>query len=150
MPRVWGVERAIQTCDGWSGSLYGLRPSKEGNNMSGKRLRALVGLSYPSEESLPMVKRAGGISKLSEEQLSKLKMIQRKPGDFCDDMPKSSIKALLKSGGVETVEVDNSTRKVTKKKAVAKTSRVCRGVTASGKKCSNFAVGNTHFCGSHG
>lgn len=68
-----------------------------------KQLRALVGLTYPSPESLEMVKRAGGISKLSDKQRSKLVLIERKPGQFCNDLPASSLEYQLKRGSVEIV-----------------------------------------------
>ena len=74
------------------------------------QLRALVGLTYPSPESLEMVKRAGGISKLSNRQKSKLVLIERKPGQFCNDLPTSSLKDQLKRGNVEIVGESKTTK----------------------------------------
>jgi|TARA_R110000824_G_scaffold1386_10_gene7085 hypothetical protein len=67
------------------------------------KFKALRSLTWPSPDSMAMVKRAGGISKLSEEQRQKLVMKSCKAGDFCDGVPESSIKWLLKQGKIESV-----------------------------------------------
>ena len=65
-----------------------------------KRLRAVVGLEYPDAKSQAVIEAAGGISKLTEAQRDKLKTKKVKPGGVCDDVPPSSLKALLKQGSV--------------------------------------------------
>ena len=127
--------------------------TSEGIAMS-NRLRALVGLTYPHPDSLDMVKQAGGISKLSEEQRKKLKMVDRKAGQFCDDMPKSSIKSQLKQKNVEIVEGKSSAPDSedgwTSPKPQRETSKPgrCKAITASGTRCKNKAISGD-FCGSH-
>ena len=68
-----------------------------------KRLRAVVGLEYPDAKGQAVIKNAGGISKLTAAQRSKLKTKKVKPGGFCDDVPPSSLKVLLKQGSVVRV-----------------------------------------------
>ncbi len=69
-----------------------------------KRLRALVGLSYPDAKSLPIVLGAGGMKKLSEEQRKRVKLRQVKPGGWCDDLPAISRAYRLGRGHVEEVD----------------------------------------------
>jgi hypothetical protein len=76
-----------------------------------KRLRAVVGLRYPDATSAPIVKRAGGISNLTPEQLEKYKQIRRKAGEFCDDVPANVRKHWLEKGVIEEVEVKAPVRK---------------------------------------
>lgn len=78
------------------------------------KLKALVSLTYPSPDTLAIVKKAGGMTKLTPEQRSKVKMINKKAGQFCDDIPETSLKWLLNQKLVE--QVDGS--KVVKKKTV--------------------------------
>tara|TARA_R110000824_G_scaffold8899_3_gene40388 strand:- start:4880 stop:5119 length:240 start_codon:yes stop_codon:yes gene_type:complete len=73
------------------------------------RLRAVVGVSYPDPTSLAIVEKAGGLSKLSDEQRAKVKMKDVKAGGFCDDMPAKSIKNFLKWGYIR--EVDSEPKK---------------------------------------
>lgn len=75
-----------------------------------KRLRALNGINYPADaESLDIMLRAGGFSKLTYEQREKMKktmrMTRREAGDWCDDMPKKARARYLSSGDVEEIEV---------------------------------------------
>ena len=74
-----------------------------------KRLRALNGIDYPDAESLDIMLRAGGSSKLTDEQREKLektmKMTRREVGEWCDDMPKKARARYLASGDVEEVDV---------------------------------------------
>ena len=70
-----------------------------------KRLRALHGLLYPDAKSLPIVLEAGGMSKLSEEQLEKVTLRRVKPGQWCDDLPEVSRAYRLERGHVEEVDV---------------------------------------------
>lgn len=68
-----------------------------------KRFKAVVGLEYPDEKSQAVIKSAGGMSKLTEAQRAKLKTKKVKAGGFCDDVPPSSLKVLLKQGSVVEV-----------------------------------------------
>lgn len=71
-----------------------------------RRLRALRGLVYPADaDSVALVKRAGGLSKMSPEQRKRIKLRQVPAGAFCDDAPKSSIGGLLRKHAVEWVDV---------------------------------------------
>jgi len=81
-----------------------------------KKYRALVDITWPDSDSLAIVKKAGGLSKLSPEQLAKVKMKTCKAGKTSDELIESSTKWLLKQGLIE--EVDG----VAKKKATHKTS----------------------------
>ena len=81
-----------------------------------KRLRAVVGLRYPDAKSAPIVKKAGGISKLTPEQLENYVQIRRKPGEFCDDVPKHMREHWLDKGAIEEVDVKPPAKKKTKKK----------------------------------
>ena len=119
-----------------------------------RRLKALVDLSYPHPDSLGMVKRAGGISKLSEEQFKKLKMIHRKSGQFCDDMPISSRKHQLKQNNVKIVgegksssDSDEGWTSPKLQKEPQKPGQ-CKAIAASGSRCKNKAT-TGDFCGSH-
>ena len=76
------------------------------------RLRAVVGVSYPDPASLAIVEKAGGLSKLSDEQRAKVKMKDVKAGGFCDDIPKKSVKSFLKWGYIR--EGDGDTKKAKK------------------------------------
>ena len=68
------------------------------------RLKAVVGVSYPDAASLKIVQKAGGLSKLSEEQRAKVKIKNVKAGGFCDDIPESSREGFLKLGYIKEVE----------------------------------------------
>ena len=68
------------------------------------RLKAIVGISYPDSASLKIVQKAGGLSKLSEQQRAKVKIKNVKPGGFCDDLPEASRKNFLKFKYVKEVE----------------------------------------------
>lgn len=76
------------------------------------RLRAVVGVSYPDPASLAIVEKAGGLSKLSDEQRAKVKIKDVRVGGFCDDMPKKSVKDFLKWGYIR--EVDSEPKKAKK------------------------------------
>jgi len=76
------------------------------------RLRAVVGVSYPDPSSLPIVEKAGGLSKLSDDERAKVKIKNVKPGGYCDDLPQKSIKNFIKWGYV--VEVDGEPKKAKK------------------------------------
>jgi|TARA_R110000824_G_scaffold77787_2_gene196626 hypothetical protein len=68
------------------------------------RLRAVVGISYPDPASLAIVEKAGGLSKLTDEQRVKVKIKDVKAGGFCDDMPKKSVKDFLKWGYIRQID----------------------------------------------
>ena len=80
------------------------------------RLRANVGISYPDPESLKIVEKAGGLSKLTDEQRAKVKIRDIKAGGFCDDMPQKSIKSFLKLGYIREVDLSGSPKSGKKKK----------------------------------
>ena len=67
------------------------------------KYRARVGLNYPTPASLKTVLAAGGVSKLSAEQRTKVTFKNVKAGALCDDIPEKSIKGLLAKGSIEKV-----------------------------------------------
>lgn len=72
-----------------------------------ERLRAVVGLHYPEPgKSLEIVRAAGGLSKLSEEERAKVKIKDVRAGAWCDDLPEESRASLIRKGRVEVVEVE--------------------------------------------
>ena len=73
------------------------------------RLRALVGLDYPTPQSLSIVNEAGGLSKLTPEQRKKVKTKRVEAGGWCDDIPASALPYLLQARQVEEVEVEGKT-----------------------------------------
>ena len=75
------------------------------------RLKAIVGISYPDSASLKIVQKAGGLSKLSDEQRAKVKIKNVKAGGFCDDIPEDSRKNFLKLGYIREVESKTSASK---------------------------------------
>ena len=76
------------------------------------RLRALVGLNYPTPQSLAIVNQAGGLSKLTTEQRTKVKNKRVEAGGWCDDVPASALPYLLQARQVEEVEVEEKTIQV--------------------------------------
>ena len=70
-----------------------------------KRLRALNGMTYPIGSSLELVRKAGGISKLTDDQRASLKVRRVQSGEWCDDLPAESVDGLVASRDVEVVEV---------------------------------------------
>ena len=81
-----------------------------------KRLRALNGINYPDAESHEINLRAGGASKLTDEQRAKMKktMTRREAGEWCDDMPENMRARYLTSGDVEEVDVAPKPKRGTK------------------------------------
>ena len=71
--------------------------------MSTARYRATVELTYPSPGSLKAVLAAGGLSKLTPEQLKTITMKHVKAGALADGIPETSIKWLLKDGMITKV-----------------------------------------------
>lgn len=69
-----------------------------------RRLKAVVGLTYPKSEHLKKVREAGGISKLSKEELAKIKFKRVESGGWCDDLPIESREHYISSGKVKIVE----------------------------------------------
>ena len=71
------------------------------------RLRATTrGFSYPADdESLRLVREAGGMSKLSPEARAKVRTKHVPPGGWCDDMPAESVPLRVARGEVEHVPV---------------------------------------------
>ncbi len=70
-----------------------------------ERLKAIRGFSYPDPSSIAAVRDAGGLSKMSPEEGSKVKMKYVAPGDYCDDMPKESQGHYIATGGIVVEEV---------------------------------------------
>jgi hypothetical protein len=68
------------------------------------RLRAIVGISYPDSSSLKIVQKAGGLSKLTDEQQAKVTIKNVNPGGYCDDIPEASRKNFLKFGYIKEVD----------------------------------------------
>jgi len=64
------------------------------------KYEALVGLEYPDKRSQETIKKAGGVPKMTAEQRAKLKTKTVKAGSFCDDVPESAVKLLLKQGSI--------------------------------------------------
>ncbi len=90
------------------------------------RLRTITGHSYPVGESRSLVKKAGGIRKLTEQQRASLKIKQVVPGGWIDDMPYEPRKAFLARGTIEEIEVDANGNELTakpRKKAAGKRRR---------------------------
>ena len=79
--------------------------------MSTERYRATVELTYPSVSSLKQVLAAGGLSKLTPEQLKTITMKQIKAGELADGLPETSVKWLLKDGKIEKAGATASKRK---------------------------------------
>ena len=77
------------------------------------RLRSVCGHSYPVGESLARVKEAGGLSKMTAEQVAALDIKRVAPGGWCDDMPEECRPAFLRRGKIEEVEVDVSVPPIT-------------------------------------
>ena len=69
-----------------------------------KRLKAKKGLTYPDAAGLKIVREAGGMSKLTDEQRKRVNLKHVKVGEFCDDLPEESREWLIESGKVEEIE----------------------------------------------
>lgn len=78
-----------------------------------KRLRAKVGITYPVGDSVEVIRKAGGIRKLSPEKRARLNFKRANPGDWCDDIPDAPRGAYLAAGKIEEVEV-RRTKKASK------------------------------------
>ena len=67
-----------------------------------------TGYVYPVGADAEKVAKAGGMTKLSpDEQREMAPRLKRVvPGDFCDDMPASTIPIYLERGWIEKVTVD--------------------------------------------
>lgn len=72
--------------------------------------------TYPADvASLRLVQKAGGVSKLSNEELSRIKFKTVKSGDDCSDMPLSSLQVYLSRGDIiETVSPEREPLKLVK------------------------------------
>lgn len=69
------------------------------------RLKAKKGLTYPEDDkSLRIVRDAGGISKLTEEQMVRVRLKDVVVGEWCDDLPSECREHLIKKGAVEVVQ----------------------------------------------
>lgn len=79
------------------------------------RLRAVKGLLYPDAKSLDTVLKAGGLSKLSDEQRESVVLKRVEAGAWCDDVPEESRAGLLKRGHIEVVETSPAKKKAATK-----------------------------------
>ncbi len=70
------------------------------------RLRSILGHEYPVGESLARVKRAGGLHRMSAEQIASLTIKRVPPGGWCDDIPEECRAVFLRRGKIEEVEVN--------------------------------------------
>ena len=59
------------------------------------------GLSWPIGTSLTKVKKAGGLSRMTDEERAALKFRTPTVGTVVDDLPESSAKWLLDQGHIE-------------------------------------------------
>jgi len=72
------------------------------------RLRAIRGLSYPEPgESLELVYKVGGRSKLTAEQRARVKIREIAPGEWCDDLPVKSRDHFITKGVIEIIQVED-------------------------------------------
>ena len=81
-----------------------------------KRWRATHDFDYPDKASMAMVRRCGR-SKLTPEQAGTMKLVQVKPGDFCDDLPPVVRRAVLRRDPPWIEEVEVAARPAAKAKA---------------------------------
>ena len=68
------------------------------------RFKANVDLRFPDAASMPLVTKAGGVTKLKPEDAAKVKWVKVKAGSISEAIPESSQKWLLKQGLIESVE----------------------------------------------
>jgi len=68
------------------------------------RYVALVPLTFPSADDLSMVIAAGGLSKLTKEELDQVTFEHVEVGEICSNVPFVSIPLLLASNKIEIVE----------------------------------------------
>lgn len=62
------------------------------------------GFAYPVGEGLALVRKAGGLSKLSEAERKRVKFKTVAIGDDCSDMPSESVALRLERGEIAIVE----------------------------------------------
>lgn len=67
------------------------------------RYRTVVDLTYPAPGSLAAVAKAGGLSKMTPEQRSKVTIQRAKAGTIANGLPTSSVKWLLKANLITRV-----------------------------------------------
>lgn len=68
------------------------------------QLRAVVEINYPDAKSMGIVRKAGGLSKLSKEQWAAINMKSVAPGGACNDLPKESRDWMIEQGLVAVVK----------------------------------------------
>ncbi len=76
-------------------------------------------VSYPVGESLELVKRRGGYSKLTDEEREGLVIKDVRGGHFCDDMPEEARAAFIRRGLVEIVKAAKPRKAKPRKKTKA-------------------------------
>jgi hypothetical protein len=86
-----------------------------------EHLRAKTrGFNYPIGDSLTLVREAGGLSRLTPDQISSLVMKRVEIGECCDDMPADSAAILLARGDIEVYD-DPAALKPARKRSVPDT-----------------------------
>ena len=65
--------------------------------------RARVAISYPDAASLAIVRRSGGLSRVSASDLFRVTMIEIQAGGRCDGLPDESVGWLVAQGLIEPV-----------------------------------------------
>lgn len=81
-----------------------------------KRLKAVRKFNYPDADSMLVVKRMGGRTKLTPEQKAAFKRVVVESGDFCDDLPTVVKKGADRRGFVKMVDAPApKTTKIPKK-----------------------------------
>jgi len=75
-----------------------------------ERYRAVVDLSYPAPGSVKAVIAAGGMSKMTEAQRSKIIIKYVKAGAYAESLPEKSIKWLLKGGLIKAAAAPKGRR----------------------------------------
>ena len=65
--------------------------------------RARTAISYPDAASLVIVRRAGGLSRVSASELFRVTLIEVKAGERCDGLPDESVGWLVAQGLIEPI-----------------------------------------------
>lgn len=68
------------------------------------RYRVLIGVVYPTGESLALVRARGGLSQMTQDERTGLVLTRPNVGDVVSDVPAESVAWLLEQGVIEAVE----------------------------------------------
>lgn len=74
--------------------------------MAEKYVAVTRGFAYPVGADLALVRKAGGFSKLPEDQRAKIRFKSVSIGQDCSDMPAESLAHYLTRGDVARVETE--------------------------------------------